>query len=506
MLSFSDIHLDIIYRIIYWYTRRAVTDLAEWKNALSILSVCSTWRQYGVKLMYSNAFIVDRNFYIIYSQSATNKKSAYNPDYPYAASNLGLIKTHGYCSDVKRLAVMPGDSEDLLDIVCYINYFVGATEATCPGTDMLMGYDSDNDISFSTYRVDPMFGSISHCLSLMLKEKLPKVSSLDIYHTGSSSRYYQFIPDILNAYLNQLICARYIGHAYLNSVGSNSLKSLTLLLSFFNSASRNPTISLHSLQKLFLQTDSQPIDWSFFESDEFGRVSCETLESLTILADPGQLPEAPSRWSHVNFPNLKHLAIANQQIHEADVEQIFRSPLQSLELHGLPSKSLLYCQQDISKLHKLTLDYQPRTFGKIAPQDFVAYTSDILACAANINHVYLKVDVRGHYFKSQFNWANLTHLNVSLLDDIAQTLCATAYMPDLCELHVHMYSPFADYEKESKWIDELKATYPQPSASKIMNLKIYISRQAFADSLKASLENALCLFPRLCVCDISIVE
>ncbi|KAJ2448885.1 hypothetical protein EV183_005196 [Coemansia sp. RSA 2336] len=504
MLSFSDIHLDVIYRIIYWYTGRAATDLLEWKRALPILSVCSVWRQYATKIMYTNAIIVGRNHYHLFSQSAT-KKPAYNPDYPYAASNLALIKAHGLCDDVRRLAVMPGDSDDLLDVVCYINHFVDATEATCPGTDMLMGYDSDTDFSLATSRVEAMFGSISRCLCLLLKAKLPRVTSLDIYHTGSSSRYYQFIPDILSAYLDQLTCACYTGHAQLNAVGSKSLKSLTLLLSFFNSASWNPTISLGSLKKLTLQTDSQPIDWSFIESDEFGQVTCKTLESLTLLADPGQLPQTPSRWNQVDLPNLKHLAIANQQVHEADIGHIFRSPLQSLELHGLPQKSLLYCRHDISKLHKLSLDYQPRTFERIASQNLIASTSDILACAAGINQVHLKLDIRGKCFRSQFSWANLTHLNVSLLDDIAQLLRATANMPDLCELHAYMYSPFADYEKESKWVDELKATYIQPAESKLMSIKISLSRQKFASDLKASLESAMSLFPQLYVCDVSVV-
>ncbi|KAJ2632814.1 hypothetical protein H4R22_000954 [Coemansia sp. RSA 1290] len=505
MLSFSDIHLDIIYRIIYWYTRRAVTDLVEWKRALPILSVCSAWRQYGIKIMYTNAIIVERNFYFLFNQTAT-KRPAYNPDYPYAASNLGLIKAHGLCSDVRRLVVMPGDSDDLLDVVCYINYFVDATEATCPGTDMLMGYDSDTDLTFATRRVNAMFKSISRCLCLLLKEKLPRVTCLDIHHTGSSSRYYQFIPDILDVYLDQLTCVRYTGHAYLNTVGSKSLKSLTLLLSFFNSASRNPTISLGSLKKLVLQTDSQPIDWSFIESDEFGRVTCKTLESLTILADPGKLPEIPSRWNQVDLPNLKHLTIANKQVHEADIGYIFRSPLQSLELHGLPPKSLLYCQHDISKLHKLALDYQPRTFEKIAPQELFASTSKILACAAGINQVHLKLDVRGKCFKTPFNWANLTHLNVNVLDDICMLLFSTTNMPDLLELQVYMYSPFADYLKESIWLEELKLMQPLLSESKLVSLKIRILQQKFSNRLKASLESVGFLFPQLSIYDISIVE
>ncbi|KAI9471446.1 hypothetical protein BX667DRAFT_508680 [Coemansia mojavensis] len=219
-MDFPVINLDIIYRIIYWSAKDAGENLKEWKSALPLLGVCSSWRQAGLKRLYSTIFLTGANI-----------------DGQFYRPNYTLIMDNGYGSLVKRM-VDPDDYWD--NATMEVIRIVGATESSCPGIDKFMEdrpeciSDDDEDhedgyrfclcTSYDIYREYHLVnvecpnqvyhenaGYIQPRLADMLKEKLPNITAFCIQQAWMPYPLVNIFLDILKIYESQITSLEYDG-------------------------------------------------------------------------------------------------------------------------------------------------------------------------------------------------------------------------------------------------------------------------------------------------------
>ncbi|KAI9471467.1 hypothetical protein BX667DRAFT_500644, partial [Coemansia mojavensis] len=226
-MDFPVINLDIIYRIIYWSAKDAGENLKEWKSALPLLGVCSSWRQACLKRLYSN-FIIDDTI----------------------GDNASLIMDNGYGRLVKRMIV----DETWEHITKIIIDIVGATESNCPGVGEFMegmpecdsGYDEcDGFCVCDRYNIiPPMMGVSKTCpngyfherigflhtqLADMLKEKMPNIISFDLFLNWLPVPDVNIFESILKTYESQITELKYDGPGLRIELESPKLTNITYI-------------------------------------------------------------------------------------------------------------------------------------------------------------------------------------------------------------------------------------------------------------------------------------
>ncbi|KAI9471466.1 hypothetical protein BX667DRAFT_519847, partial [Coemansia mojavensis] len=185
--------------------------LKEWKNALTLLGFCSSWRQAGLKQLYSTKFL-----------------SGAFIDGRVCSSNYTLIMDNRYSSLVKRMVDVVGNWESTTKKVVKI---VNATEINCPGVDEFMkdkpkcafkdcvygnrlclctcyylrrNYHMPN-VECPNQSYHNNAASIQPKLAYMLKEKVPNITAFYIKQEWSPYRCVNIFVNILKLYESQII-------------------------------------------------------------------------------------------------------------------------------------------------------------------------------------------------------------------------------------------------------------------------------------------------------------
>ncbi|KAI9471464.1 hypothetical protein BX667DRAFT_508703 [Coemansia mojavensis] len=159
-------NIDIIYKIFYWFLNDKAYSITKWKDALLLLSVCSSWRQAGLKQLY-------RNILIEYEYLGRKHYS----------SNASLVLANGYGSLAKRIIV---ENVAWVDLTDFIIRLVGANEDNCPGVNAFTKRVPERKFD-ATSKHCPNMGrhlnaiQIHPRLASMLKSKLPNVSSFKLF-------------------------------------------------------------------------------------------------------------------------------------------------------------------------------------------------------------------------------------------------------------------------------------------------------------------------------------
>ncbi|KAJ2834150.1 hypothetical protein J3B01_004094 [Coemansia erecta] len=517
MKTYNNLPTLVTAKILAFAFSGADGDIAIWKQALSLLSVCHGWRVQGVNTLYRYAIVkvVDPNLIM---DDSDEEESDYSDEEAVTDSggsdwesvsssincisdafaldggdpirvytNIKLIEKLGLESMVKQLLFSEKQPQVLtINEFDSMGAFISILEALfqdLPGNGKLtepfnewfdleyMDAVSDNQAEGECYAV------IKAATDAFIN-KYPNISSINAVMINPHEFMQKMIVELAVGYDKQLtkfVCAMPATFSY--TLLAPNLADLDLRLGC--SIDDNlPTIFPQSLRTIQFMLDDQPFNWDVFRVDKKSKTIA--FDNLVYLSLTGTIQDSDAGNEITNnlnlsFPKLERLFLENISLTTNEAQAMIGHGLKWLYCEGSIIAASQLCKQPLRDLDTLFLIWVEEEYPDEV-DDFVFLANEIFNKTDDIKYVHC--EIRAANFDDSMlgiYWTYLTHLSLGftiLFEDLFEIV---QNVPNLLELNMVIdYHDVNVITEATEFLTNIKKHYPTPSSSKIETLRIVI--------------------------------
>ncbi|KAJ1782221.1 hypothetical protein LPJ67_005177, partial [Coemansia sp. RSA 1938] len=466
MKTYNNLPTLVTAKILAFAFSGADGDIAIWKQALSLLSVCHGWRVQGVNTLYRYAIVkvVDPNLIMDDSEEES--------DY----------------SDEE--AVTDSGGSDWESVSSSINCISDAF--ALDGGDPIRVY--------TNIKLIEKLGLESMVKQLLFSEKQPQVLTINEFDSMGAfisilEALFQDLPgdDKITEPFNE-----WFDLEYMDAVSDNQaegecyavIKAATdaFINKYPNISSINAVmINPHEfMQKMIVELavgyDKQltkfPFNWDVFRVDKKSKTIA--FDNLVYLSLTGTIQDSDAGNEITNnlnlsFPKLERLFLENISLTTNEAQAMIGHRLKWLYCEGSIIAASQLCKQPLRDLDTLFLIWVEEEYPDEV-DDFVFLANEIFNKTDDIKYVHC--EIRAANFDDSMlgiYWPYLTHLSLGftiLFEDLFEIV---QNVPNLLELNMVIdYHDVNVITEATEFLTNIKKHYPTPSSSKIETLRIVI--------------------------------